>query len=102
MPEKNKKRCVFLCTSYPSGNQVDVSPLVAILPFGGSIPGHLLWRVGFVSSFALVEGQSLSGSFPAVARAPGHRGHSGFSEWFTYEWVARVSWQGRGGLSSVD
>ena len=34
-------------------------------------------------------------SFLGVARARGDRGGPGFSDWFTYEWVARVSWQGK-------
>ena len=29
-------------------------------------------------------------SFPGVRRALGDRPHSGFSNWFTYKWVARV------------
>ena len=44
-----------------------------------------LWWMGKVSPWL----------FPSVGRLPGHRGHSGFSNWFTYEWVARVSWEGR-------
>ena len=34
-------------------------------------------------------------SFPVVVRVPGNRADSHFSNWFTYKWVARVSWEGR-------
>ena len=66
-----------------------------------SVPGHLLWRIVFVEikrAPSVWWKQRVSRwSFPGVSRARGDRAHSVFSNWFTYKWVARVSWQGRGG-----
>ena len=60
------------------------------------VPGHLLWRVGFVEVTRIPYfgcfGRVGRWTFPGVGRVPGNRAHSQFSNWFTYEWVARVSW----------
>ena len=60
-----------------------------------AIPGHLLWRVGFLEvtgvPYFWCFGKVARWSFPDVRRAPGDRPHSEFSNWFTYKWVARVS-----------
>ena len=59
-----------------------------------SIPGHLLWRLGFVevggAPSVLWMPRMSRWLFPAVTRIPVERGHSGFSNSFTYEWVVRV------------
>ena len=92
-------------SSFFAGPSLASLAIVSILLFGKGDPCSTSyyrtspWESGVYrgkkSSLPSVFARVGRWSFWGVRRAPVHRGHSRFSNSFTYQWVARVSWEGR-------